>query len=357
MMRGFIVAICVLIGGSVQAQVGQGDSSARSALEDVVTEVEAHYAGFFDKVNPSTRPSYDAMLAELRSSVSENSATDCVGQYLAWFQDLHLRAQVAGRRLDAFERKPVNYADSMVYSPRLTAGKVNDDCFLIRLRTLALQPGSRSPIVKMIRQYKRSQCPFLILDLRGNSGGNDWYLPLVELAYDHPAAMEGTTFRNTGENRAFLLEGMKGNRAIKKAVEESARVRDSLAVLRVDHVLSFKKVSSYPRRIAVILDNQVASNAESLVLALQSISDRVVLYGRDPSLGCADYTNPRPFAVSSLDMVVQIPTCRSGRLPDHPVDPAGIAPDVRIPLSLPRELTNNIDTWTRWVADDLTGSK
>ena len=357
MMRGFIVAICVLIGGSVQAQVGQGDSSARSALEDVVTEVEAHYAGFFDKVNPSTRPSYDAMLAKLRSSVSENSATDCVGQYLAWFQDLHLRAQVAGRRLDAFERKPVNYADSMVYSPRLTAGKVNDDCFLIRIPTLGLQPGPRSPIVRMIRQYKRSQCPFLILDLRGNAGGNDWYLPLVELAYDHPAAVEGTTFRNTGENRAFLLEGMKGNRAIKKAVDESAHVRDSLAVLRAGHVLSFKKVSSYPRRIAVILDNQVASNAESLVLALQSISDRVVLYGRDPSLGCADYTNPRPFAVSSLDMVVQIPTCRSGRLPDHPVDPAGIAPDVRIPLSLPRELTNNIDTWTRWVADDLTGSK
>lgn len=35
------------------------------------------------------------------------------------------------------------------------------------------------------------------------------------------------------------------------------------------------------------------------------------------------------------------------------IDAAGIAPDVRIPLPLPEELTDNVDTWVCWVADDL----
>lgn len=357
MIRGFFMAISVLIGFWSYAQDGRKDSSVRSAFESVVAEVENHYAGFFDKVNVADRPSYETMLAELRSRVSENNATDCVGKYLAWFGDLHLCASVSGHRIDTYERKPVNYADSMVYAPRLSAGKINDDCFLLRIPTLRLRPGPRNPLVRMIRQYKRSGCPFLIIDLRGNTGGNDGYLPLLELAFDHAGVTERTTFRNTGENRAFLLAGMKGNRDIEKSVRLSISKSDSLAVLREESIQSFKKVSYAPRRLAVILDNQVASNAENLILALRSVNNRVVLYGRDSSLGCADYTNSRPFAVSSLDMVVMIPTCRSGRLPEHPVDPVGIAPDVRIPLPLPDELTNNLDTWTLWVAKDLATSK
>lgn len=357
MKRSLVIPVFVLIGVWAHAQTWMEDPPARSAFEAVVAEVETHYAGFSDKVTPSARPSYDTMLGDLRGCVSGNNAADCIGKYLAWFEDLHLRARVEGHWLDTYGRKPVSYADSMVYAPRLSAGKVNGECFLIRLPSLALQPGPSSPLVKMIRQYKRSRCPFLILDLRGNHGGNDWYIPLVELAYDHPAVIKGTTFRNTGENREFLLEGMRGNRPIGKALRESVGTMDSLAVLRGDYALSFKKVSSWPRRMAVILDNQVASNAESLILTLQSVSGRVVLYGREPTMGCADYANARPFIVPSLGMVVMIPTCRSGRLPDTPVDPSGIAPEVLIPLPLPGELTGNIDAWTRWVAEDLAASK
>lgn len=35
------------------------------------------------------------------------------------------------------------------------------------------------------------------------------------------------------------------------------------------------------------------------------------------------------------------------------VDPTGIAPDVRIPLPYPKRLTDNIDEWVLWVAEDL----
>ena len=40
-------------------------------------------------------------------------------------------------------------------------------------------------------------------------------------------------------------------------------------------------------------------------------------------------------------------------LPETSIDATGIAPDVRIPLPLPARLTDNIDEWVIWVAEQL----
>ena len=53
-----------------------------------------------------------------------------------------------------------------------------------------------------------------------------------------------------------------------------------------------------------------------------------------------------------------LPTTRSCRVPEgRGIDSAGIAPDVRIPLPLPEVLTDNVDTWTLWVAEDMKTEK
>ena len=332
MRRLCCLIISWLLGFAVHAQTGTDDSASRAAFDSVVSEVEAHYAGYFDKVPPPTRATYVAMVEELRAGLPTRNADASIGKYLGWFQDMHLYARIGGKRLVSFERKAVNYADSVDYKPSFFSGPVDGNCFLIRIPSLQVRDGARQFIAKAVRQYKRSRRPYLIIDLRGNGGGADGvYHPLVALAF--------------------------GNQEIAKAIGASVNKPDSLAVLREEYTRSFKTISAYPRRIAVIIDNQVASNAEDLVLTLQSVSDRVVLYGREPSLGCVDYVNPRPFAVPSLNMVVYIPTTRSGRLPEHPVDPEGIAPEVIIPLPLPQTLTDHIDPWTYWVAEHLTQSE
>ena len=49
-----------------------------------------------------------------------------------------------------------------------------------------------------------------------------------------------------------------------------------------------------------------------------------------------------------------VPVTRSKRIPaGRGIDREGIAPDVRIPLPLPRTLTDNVDPWVEWVAGDL----
>jgi hypothetical protein len=39
------------------------------------------------------------------------------------------------------------------------------------------------------------------------------------------------------------------------------------------------------------------------------------------------------------------------------IDETGIKPDVRIKLPLPKNLTDNVDEWTVWVACDLEKNK
>ena len=43
----------------------------------------------------------------------------------------------------------------------------------------------------------------------------------------------------------------------------------------------------------------------------------------------------------------------SHRLPDRGIDKEGIAPDVRLDIPYPTELTGNVDEWALWIAEDL----
>lgn len=119
--------------------------------------------------------------------------------------------------------------------------------------------------------------------------------------------------------------------------------------------IRYDSVSSVPRRAALIVDGRVASSGEQLVLEVRASSRRTTVYGQDNTLGCLDYSNceilyfPRD---TTRWMIV--PVTRSKRIPaGRGIDREGIAPDVRIPLPLPRTLTDNVDPWVEWVAGDL----
>jgi C-terminal processing protease CtpA/Prc len=44
---------------------------------------------------------------------------------------------------------------------------------------------------------------------------------------------------------------------------------------------------------------------------------------------------------------------RSERCPNRGIDKNGITPDIRIPLPLPKKLTDNVDEWSVWIAEDM----
>lgn len=117
-------------------------------------------------------------------------------------------------------------------------------------------------------------------------------------------------------------------------------------------------MSLVPRRAALIVDGRVASSGEQLVLEVRASSRRTTVYGQDNTLGCLDYSNceilyfPRDTARWMI-----VPVTRSNGFPQGAASTGRIAPDVRIPLPLPRTLTDNVDPWVEWVAGDLKKPK
>jgi hypothetical protein len=84
-----------------------------------------------------------------------------------------------------------------------------------------------------------------------------------------------------------------------------------------------------PKRIAVLMDN-VGSTAEQFLLAARQ-SRKVTLFGYRNSAGVLDFANVVETVTPSGRFKIQWATSRSMRLPDDPVDPDGIPPDIRIP--------------------------
>ena len=90
-----------------------------------------------------------------------------------------------------------------------------------------------------------------------------------------------------------------------------------------------------------------------MTLILRAISKRTTIYGRENTYGCLDISNFRSVNLPYSTITITIPTTVSHRLPDRGIDKEGISPDVRLDLPYPTELTDNIDEWVLWIAQDL----
>jgi C-terminal processing protease CtpA/Prc len=79
----------------------------------------------------------------------------------------------------------------------------------------------------------------------------------------------------------------------------------------------------------VLIDGAASSAEQFLLLARQS--HKVTLFGKRNSAGVLDFANVVGMPTPSGRYQVYWGTSRSLRVPDDPVDPDGITPDIRIP--------------------------
>lgn len=357
LLRILVTAIAVLCLLPARAQ-----TPARDLVSDwdyAVGMVEHAYAGFPDKT-AGREGEYAAFKERLERGIAAGrEAHDAIAEYFGWFDDSHLQTPgVEAYRPKSLRRK-TDYAARMErYDPQFTHCRVDEDTYLIRFPSSELSEEEIAGVRAAVAAYLASGCENLVVDLRGNMGGSDdANQPLLELLYDHEGTEDNMAYRvselSIAHVREFSGNSARGREKIRRM--EQTPAGDFLAPATATYRIRFDSVSPLPRRAALIIDGRVASSGEQLVLEVRASSDRTTVYGQDNTLGCLDYSNCEIlyFPQDSARWMI-VPVTRSCRIPaGRGIDAEGIAPDVRIPLPLPRTLTENVDTWVRWVAEDM----
>ena len=358
MIKKFIL-VCFLAGSLISGLRAQSIDNEQADYDFAVNELEMNYAGFPRKTEGAKLEEYESKRDSLRNAVmnGEREGYDAVAELFAWFEDFHL---TCGGWLTRtyMQRQLKSYEDECEYAPKTVTAKVDDNTFLIRFPSCGGVEPSEEWIENSVKEYLDSGCENLILDIRGNPGGSDRFITeYLELLSDRPGILPRAEIRNGQSNRDWMRAFSKKYHTWGNYYRKMKRHPDSTFICMRPDIKPFKlrHVSPLPKKAAVIIDGNVASVAEGLLLDLRFCSGRTRIYGRDNTLGCTDHCNSRIVQLPNSGVKFTVPMTRAYYFKDYNIniDDTGIAPDVRIDLPLPEKLTDNIDEWVRWVAEDM----
>lgn len=325
-----------------------------------VRQVEENYAGYPARMK-TAQDEYRQLKARLAEEVARKGRPgyDAAGELFGWFGDFHLRTAMASAL--KYQRPRADYGE-MEYAPRNTATYVDGQTYLIRVASFDADAEQLAWIEMAAQCFASSGCENLVIDLRGNSGGRDTaYEPLLKLVYERPGLTDGVVLRVSEDHVAYLRReaDARGDASLAALADRMAAADTEFIPMNDGTkrpVVLYERIEPQPRKTAILIDGRVASSAEQFLLDARACSSRVRVYGRDNTLGCLDFSNVLRVDLPNSGITCWVPMTCSCRVPEgRGIDADGIAPDVRIPLPLPEQLTDNVDTWVCWAANDLKG--
>lgn len=317
----------------------------------MVSHVETDYAGYKDKIKPADKKALDSFTASLRKkSIGSNDVDSCYVILRTWtnyFKDNHLRVQLdwryrekypeAAKGLNAQFAKPKSIPIEKLESK--TNIKILDEKTAL-LRLPSFEWGEKKNIDSLLKAYEEqlTKLPNWIIDLRGNDGGTDYAFDgLMPYIYTNPVKIKPDEYLSTEENIKILTGNLKDSDLSKDGKDFLTNLIDLMKQNPNKFVnpsgkdsfeIKLDTVYQYPAKIAILIDRNTASSAESfLISAMQS--RKVKVYGEN-SAGMLDYNNTQYFDIPCKDFNLVIPIGRSKRLPENPIDNIGLKPDKRI---------------------------
>ena len=198
---------------------------------------------------------------------------------------------------------------------------------------------------------------FLIIDVRDNSGGTDnaysSILPYISTNPIRSVGVEYLSSENFIRNSQKYLQGLEKDSIKNKDRIDDLRKRIVLLKENLGKYVNFsdKKVNieninyapKSPSQIVVLANNRTASAAENFLLRTKQ-SKKVKIMGI-PSSGVLDYANAMFFEYGCDNYKLLMPTYRSFRLPDYPIDNIGVQPDTYLDTS--------VSDWVKYAVDYL----
>jgi hypothetical protein len=186
----------------------------------------------------------------------------------------------------------------------------------------------------LIRQTKN-----LIIDVRGNGGGSDVsYYPLRKYLFTHSYLRYGAEILCTPDN-IEKFKGLASNPNFSKEEQENFRKRAADMEKHLNEYWSpwpatfmsdTLEVTTFPQKVAVIIDKRCGSTTEQFLLDVASNSRKTTIYG-EPSGGVLDYANLYFFKIPNTPFQVNYATSRSKRIDfGLGIDNIGILPHVKL---------------------------
>ncbi|WP_200911824.1 S41 family peptidase [Pedobacter sp. Hv1] len=217
--------------------------------------------------------------------------------------------------------------------------------------TLITLPSFDYPFVNIIQDMVANNRSLiegsknLIIDIRGNSGGTDnAYELLFPYIITNPIRNMGVEYLATQTLVNGLESYIKTVQNNKEKQEEIETIKRWIGLYEKNmgkfvnlknSVFSIQKVDPAkrsPNHVVILTDKRVGSAAESFVMKAKQ-SKKVKILGTVTS-GGLDYAAARMFDFGCPEYLLQLPTYRSLRLPDYPIDNIGIQPDLYVDKSI-----------------------
>ncbi len=204
-------------------------------------------------------------------------------------------------------------------------------------------------IEKIVSDNKQAieNCENLIIDIRNNLGGTyDAYNEILPYIITNNIKGVGTEFLVTqtliDEVESWFddEEGKKMARSWISMFEGNIGKFINTDTADV-FVSDIKLAENSPKQIAVLVNKMTASSGEAFTLEAKQ-SKKVKILGV-PTYGVIDYGSASFFDFGCENYTIMLPTWRSMRLPEYPIDNIGVQPDIYLDESVKDWILFTID--------------
>ncbi len=193
----------------------------------------------------------------------------------------------------------------------------------------------------------------MIIDVRNNLGGiYDAYADILPYIQTNNVRGLGMEFLAT----QTLIDGIEGwyddDEGKKKAKEWIAIFKGKMgAFVNTDisdiFIDTIKLAERSPKHVVILVNRRTASSGEAFVFDAKQ-SKKVKILGT-PTYGALDYGSASFFDFGCKNYKLMMPTWRTMRLPEYPIDNIGIQPDIYIDKS--------VKDWVQFAADYLENNR
>ncbi|HEV2149923.1 MAG TPA: S41 family peptidase [Longimicrobiaceae bacterium] len=344
LLPGLILALALPVGAPAQGGARPASAECIADLDSLETVVRRDYSGFRTKAQQRASglaAVTDSVRAAARAAPDPDACTAALQRWIAWFRDPHMEVWEPKPRPTAGQDGAARPSAPPEDPRRPSLRFADDSTAVLRLGDF----GDRyKPAIDSLVAAHRARLlatPYLVVDVRENGGG--WtgsYESVLPLLYTRPILVHGMEAWASEGNVAYMREMLASDRAegIKRVIRDllpkMEASRDRFVTISEDREIRLDTVHPMPRAVAVLTSRRCASSCEQFVLDARQ-SDKVTVIGTENTRGMLDYGNSRRVQLPSGKRVLQVPTSRSRRLPDDPLDVVGIAPEVRVPEDEP----------------------